>query len=267
MKSVIIEIESLLKNKIVLAAVFFALTFILFSSHTCKTNEHGNGGFSERTIQVTGSSEMNIVPDDIEFIVGINEYYNGVQSPKKDLAQLRKVEDEVRAKLTALGVKNEDIKTELFVNSYWYWYETKHTNLSKQLKFRVSDFSVINKFVEGLDIKGLEYMRMGELSHKKILEFRKQVKMDALKAAKEKASYLLESIGKKAGSVINITEVKENSNDGNWWGYYPPYYSNGSNMLSNSASYSNTSSGGGGNNEVRSIRLRYEVQSTFEIAD
>ena len=179
------------------------------------------------------------------------------------MAQLNKVEEEVREKLMALGVKKENIKTELNVNSYWYWYQTKHTNMSKQIKFCVSDFSVINKFVSELDIKGLEYMRIGELSHKKILEFRKQVKMDAVKAARDKASYLLESIGKKTGDVIQITELPERSNDG-WGYYYPQYYSN-SNMLSNSASAYSNGSGDSGNGEVRSIKLRYEVQSTFEI--
>ncbi|HEY1038143.1 MAG TPA: SIMPL domain-containing protein, partial [Bacteroidia bacterium] len=172
--------------------------------------------------------------------------------------------NEVKAKLEELGVKKETIKTELNVSSYWYWNDNRQTNLTKQLTFCVNDFSIINEFVNETDIKGLQYMRMGKLSHKKILDYRKQVKIDALKAAKEKASYLLESIGKKAGDIINITELPEKSNDG-WGYYYPQYYSN-SNMLSNSSSYGG-SQDGGANSEIRSIKLRYEVQSVFDIVE
>lgn len=263
MKTIYTELASLVKNKIVIAAGIFTLTFIVFSSHTCKTDERTKAELSERTIQVTGSSEMTIEPDDIEFIVGIYEDYSGSGSPKRSLAHIGKTEAQIREKLASLGVKKDDIKTELDVYSYWYWYENRNTSVSKQLKFKVSDFSVINKFVEELDVKGLQYMRLGDLSHEKILEYRKQVKKDALKAAKEKASYLLESIDKKAGDIISITEIQEKSNDGNWWGYYPSYGSN-SNMLSNSAS-SVSSGGSSANGEVRSIKLRYEVQTTFQI--
>lgn len=263
MENLITEFKSLCKNKIVIGACIFTLAFIVFSSHTCKTDENGKTEMSGRTIQVTGSSEMTIEPDDIEFIIGIYEDYSGSGSPKRSLAHVGKTETQIREKLAMLGVKKEDIKTELEVYSYWYWYENRNTNVSKQLKFKVSDFSVINKFVEELDVKGLQYMRLGDLSHKKILEYRKQVKKDALKAAKEKASYLLESIGKKPGEVINITEIQEKSNDGNWWGYYPSYGSN-SNILSNSTS-SVSSGGSSANSEVRSIKLRYEVETTFQI--
>jgi uncharacterized protein YggE len=63
-------------------------------------------------------------------------------------------------------------------------------------------------------------------------ELRKQIKQDALKAAREKAQYLLESIGKKAGDVITIKEVNGDHN----YGYYG-YYGSGSSAsnLSNSA--------------------------------
>ncbi len=262
MKNIILELNVLLRNKIVAGLGIFGLACIMCTSHTNRTNDSGDVK-DTKVIEVTGSSEMSVVPDEIEFVIGINEYYNGSLSPKKDIAQLNKVENEVKEKLIALGVKKESIKTELFVNSYWYWSDTRHTNMSKQLKFCVNDVSIINKFVSDIDIKGLEYMRMGELSHKKILEYRKQVKMDALKAAKEKAGYLLESIGKKTGEVIKITELPERSSDG-WGYYYPQYYSN-SNMISNASSYSSGSADAGGNSEVRTIKLRYEVQTTFQI--
>ncbi|MCD6066989.1 MAG: hypothetical protein K0S33_1815 [Bacteroidetes bacterium] len=261
MKNLFNELESLLKNKIVIGTGFIVLTLVVFSAYTSRT-QHPEVPFSERSIEVTGSSEMCIKPDDIEFVIGMREYYAEEFTSKsyleyKTKIKLDKIEQEVRSKLTALGVAKEDITTEC-VGGYWR-YEGRNIQMSKQLKFKVQDFSLIDKIVAELAVKGVEYMNVGELSSKKILEYRKTVKTDALKAAKEKAGYLLDGIGKKTGEVIAIRELGENNR------YYSSWYSNQSNMLSNSSSY--VASGGGANSEsdFRSIKLRYEIEATFEI--
>ena len=43
-------------------------------------------------------------------------------------------------------------------------------------------------------------------SHSKIQEYKKQLKIEAIKAAKEKAAYLLEAINEKIGLAIEISE-------------------------------------------------------------
>src|SRR3989344_564168 len=119
MKNLVTELGALMKNKIVIVAAVFALTFVVFSAHTGRTNEQTTGAVSDKSIQVTGSSEMTIEPDDIEFIIGIYEDYSGSASPKKSVAHIGKTESQIREKLASLGVKQEDIKSEVSVYSYW----------------------------------------------------------------------------------------------------------------------------------------------------
>src|SRR5688572_10038431 len=155
MKNFKTELNSLLRNKIVVAAGLVGLTCVVCTSHTLRTNDSGEKSI-EKSIQVTGSSEMTITPDEIEFVIGINENYESSLYKKtgdhKAMTNLNKVENEVKAKLEELGVKKETIKTELNVNSYWYWNENRQVYLTKQITFCVSDFSIINKFVNETDI-------------------------------------------------------------------------------------------------------------------
>ena len=99
-------------------------------------------------------------------------------------------------------------------------------------------------------------MRIGELKHNKIDEFRKQVKTEALKAATDKAEYLLSSLGKEVGDIISIREI---ANDNSWRNNW---------LRSPSSVYSNTTISSGQSNEgasPRTIQLRYEIETTFEI--
>lgn len=54
-------------------------------------------------------------------------------------------------------------------------------------------------------------MRIGELENKDILAYHQKGKIEALKAAQQKVTYLVEALGKKLGDVIRIVE-EGNSN-------------------------------------------------------
>ena len=56
-------------------------------------------------------------------------------------------------------------------------------------------------------------MYIGELKNKEMQTYRKRGKIKALRAAKEKAAYLTESLGKQLGDVIRIVEPQESIND------------------------------------------------------
>ena len=49
-------------------------------------------------------------------------------------------------------------------------------------------------------------MRVGELENKDMLVYHRKGKIEALMAARRKAEYLVEAVGKKLGDVIRIVE-------------------------------------------------------------
>lgn len=112
----------------------------------------------------------------------------------------------------------------------------------------MSDFKQIDELVRLIDTKGINTMRIGELENKDMLVYQQKGKTDALKAAKEKATYLVEALGKKLGDVIRIVE-------------------NGSSdplsLLQSNVRTSDAASFDG----FRTIKKKYSVLVRFEIVD
>ncbi len=208
-----------------------------------------------RFIEVTGSAEMLIEPDEFIFIVGIEEYWKeefvGKRDPKnyKNKVRISEIESQLVKDLNALGIKSENIKaTE--VGNYWRRRGEKFL-ISKKIEISLTDFNLINKIIAKLDSKGIDYMQIGKLKNKNIVKYRKEVKKRALLAAKEKAEYLLATIDKKIGDVISITELNSDN-----------YYWRPANA------YSNASLSSGEAPEVdniKKIKLRFEIKAKFEI--
>ena len=91
-------------------------------------------------------------------------------------------------------------------------------------------------------------MRIGELENKDIRTYHQKGKIEALKAAQKKATYLVEALGKKLGDVIRIVE-KDSENA------FPFAQSNV--LSSDAASF----------DSFRTIKKNYSMLVRFEIID
>lgn len=151
-------------------------------------------------IEVTGVAEMEVEPDEVTFSIGIKA------DNKNDLADNEKKMFDI---LKNAGVKNEDIK---FKSSYQNIY-AKNGKFSKNYVFKANAKSNLSKIFEDLNQKWVSSLSISEVKNTKIADFRKAVKINALKAAKEKADYLLESMGKKVGTVLEIVEIEDYTSD------------------------------------------------------
>lgn len=208
-----------------------------------------------RFIEVTGSAELEIEPDEIRFIIGIKEYWKEEFDKKKEFKDYKtkvpisEIEKNLLADLAQIGIKKDNLIVRE-VGNYWR-YMGKEFLISKQIELILYDFKKVNEITKVIDAKGIDYMRIGKLKNKEITEFRKQVKIKALKAAKDKAEYLLLSIDKEIGDIISITEM---NNENNFW--------RTQSMLSNTIMASSDNSG---IENIRKIKLKYEIKAKFEI--
>ena len=85
-------------------------------------------------------------------------------------------------------------------------------------------------------------------------DYRKEVKIKALQAAKAKAQYLCESIGEKVGQALLIKEIEDG-------GYRPPMMER--TMMSNMAMDAAPTANEG--LDFQKIKIRYEMQAQFAI--
>lgn len=213
----------------------------------------------ERSITVTGSSDMEVVPNEFNLVISIQEFYE-----KGKKVKLQTIQENLSADLDSLGVKQEDISIDEFgaYDRYW-WYYYNHEDLlrSMQVTVKLHDIQAVGKFMTTIHTKGIYNISMGKMSHSDIRKFRLQVKSDALKAAKEKAEYLLDGMGKKLGEVITIEEVAGTPENVYLYGWYGRYdYSNTETLMNGSGDDSQQP-----NWQSNTLTLHYEVKAEFEI--
>ena len=198
---------------------------------------------NSRYIEVTGSSETEIIPDEIHFMITIKEYW------QEEFEKKSKPEDNLMSALKQAGIAPSDIQTKE-VGDYWR-ERGKDFLISKTFDIKLQNPDQINRIIQTVNTKGIQSMNIGELKNKDLQEYRKQGKIEALKAARQKADYLVAAMGQKLGNVLRIVEPEERS-----FSYFQPQ-----SAMSNVAIPSYDSNP----ENFRTIKLRYQMTARFEI--
>lgn len=207
---------------------------------------------NERYIEVTGTSEMEIVPDKIHYLIEIREYFkeefDGKSKPEeyRTKVPLSEIEQGLRGVLAEAGIPKNAIRTQE-IGDYWR-QQGQDFLVSKKFDITLTDFNQINEIVKRIDTKGIHTMRIGELENNDMLAYHQKGKVEALKAARRKATYLVEALGKRLGEVIRIVEKDS--------GYASPFAQSNV-MSSDAASFDN----------FRTIKKNYSMLVRFEIID
>ena len=198
----------------------------------------------KNAIEVTGIAEMEVEPDEIIFSIGIKA------DNKNELADHEKKLFEI---LKSNNVKIEDIDFKsMYQNTY-----SKLKIFTKSYQFKASVKTDISKMFEDLNQKWVTNLHIAEIKNTQIADFKKTVKINALKAAKAKADYLLESIGKKTGNPLEIIEIEDYTSDM----IVPAAYARQkiSNLQLESAA-SDVSF-----DHIENIKLKYSIKTRYEI--
>ena len=179
---------------------------------TCGTLAAQDAPYDEqfRYIEVTGTSEVEIIPDEIHFVIGIKEYFeeefDGKSKPEdyRTKVRIETIESQMRKALHSIGITDSDIRTQ-DVGDYWRERGLDFL-IGKNLDITLHDFTMIDKIISVIDTKGVSSMRIGEMTHKDILKYQEQGKKDAVLAARRKAEYMAGALGEQLGSVLSIKE-------------------------------------------------------------
>lgn len=210
---------------------------------------------NSRYIEVTGSSETEIIPDEIHFMITIKEYWQEEFEKKskpedyQTKVPVNEIEHNLMNALKQAGIDPSDIQTKE-VGDYWR-ERGKDFLISKTFDIKLQNPDQINRIIQTVNTKGIQSMNIGELKNKDLQEYRKQGKIEALKAARQKADYLVAAMGQKLGNVLRIVEPEERS-----FSYFQPQ-----SAMSNVTMPSYDSNP----ENFRTIKLRYQMTARFEI--
>lgn len=180
-----------------LLTIAFLLTTILTfgQTNTLKTEE-------QPYIEVTGTAEKEVIPDELYIGIIIRErYVNKVKvTIEEQEEKLKAVVKSLGIDLTNLYLSNANAD---YVKIRW---QKKDVLTKKDYTLKVSNATTVGQVFQELEKLEIIDAFILRVNHSKMDSLRKEVKILAIKAAKDKADYLLTAIGEQTGKPLIIKE-------------------------------------------------------------
>lgn len=208
-----------------------------------------------KTIQVNGSAEMEIIPDQVYVHVLLKEYEKKGQGK----VNIEKIRDHFLKQYKAIGMHDSLISIVSYDGNQgdWMWKKKKrkeelYASVTYRIKF--SGSKQMDELVNRMDDDATQSFQVVGTSHSKLQQFRKELKIDAVKSAKEKAMYLAQAIGENIGEAVTIDEPHE---------FYQPYAGVSNKMRD--AAMSVEAAEALPDVDFMKIRLKYDVRAVFSL--
>ncbi|MFT3844698.1 MAG: SIMPL domain-containing protein [Lacibacter sp.] len=233
----------------------------LFSAYISFAQQVQNNPFP-KTITVTGSSEMEIIPDEIFVQVDLREY----KKRGGDKVDLETIKTDFLNNCKATGLPDSAISIASYegINSINWWRKKRNeadlfATISYQVKF--SSSAKMDDLIVRLDDEATSNFRIVRTWHSKMTEYRKQLKISAVKAAKEKGIYLTEAVGEKLGPAIKIDEPAED------YQYQTSSQYKTSNVVArkDAIGYGDVDGNGSEGLNFKKLRLRFQVTIIYAL--
>jgi uncharacterized protein len=210
-----------------------------------------------KTISVSGSADMEIVPDEIYAVITLKEY----EKRGTGKIDLEKIKTEFLNNCKNIGLPDSSVTIASYGGTNYEWWRKKKNkdelmaSIAYQVKFSTS--KKMDELVEKLDDDATQSFQVTRVSHSKIKEYRKELKILAIKAAKEKGGYLASAINEGLGEAVTIIEPEEYLT--------PEYRENNISQLSNTAFLQDAENSSVMGTNFKMIKLRYEVKVVFAL--
>lgn len=186
----------------------FKKNLVLFLTILACSFLYGQNGqknyIDENYIEVVGSSEIELIPDEIYLSISIREKdYKG--------SSAEELEKKMISKLESLGI---DIEKNLSINDLMsnfksYWLKKKEVKSQKEYRLIVNTAELAGKVIEELEKINISNINIAEVDHSEIEKHKIETKVKAVKAAKFKATQIANALDQQIGRAIHIIEIEE----------------------------------------------------------
>ena len=198
-------------------------------------------------IQVNGRAEREIAPDEFYLQIVINERYSkgkvSVESQQRDMI----------AALKRLGVNVEKQLKVANLSSEFFKKNTSVATAKYQLQLGSS--AEVGKVWQALDGLGISNVSILKVSHSQLERYKSEVRVEAMRNAKQNAATLAEAIGQTIGKCFY---VYDSNND-----VMPVFYNNMAVMRSAKAFDAAEAAAKEEPLDFKTIKLQYSVQAKF----
>jgi uncharacterized protein YggE len=233
----------------------FAIALVAITTFT-SLNANAQHVDLRKKITVSGTAETEVTPDIIYINISLKEYLKDGNARKK--VDITTLETQLYNAVQKANIAKENL-TINNLNSWSYQTEKKKNPdflASKQYRLKVSDLNKYNAILEAIDPKGILSTNVDGYDYSKIDVLKRELKIKALLAAKEKATFMVEALGDKLGSVLDIQDLGDNMG-----GMVPQYR----NYAMKSMAMDAVSAESAPEIDFKKIKLSFTVNTVFEI--
>ncbi len=215
----------------------------------------------DRIISLTGTAEMEIVPDEIYVRVTLREFTK--DKKKYSIEELEKTFlnfIETAAATPRANVKMDNTDAQIIAMKR----KEKDAVIDKTYEVKFKNNTQVVLLFSAADSLNLSYVNITRYSHSKIEEYKREVRIAAVKNGKEKATYLLAALDQKPGKILSVTEKSPYVRIDDGIDDYRTFRGNTANTYYSeqlSGSYQSPPSTA----LVKTIKLTFEVEMMFEI--
>lgn len=226
--------------------IIFLLVALWGGVQGMQAQENTKGFIDKPYIEVIGTAEQEIVPDEIYLKIVLQE---------KDSKGKSTVESQEKVMMTALQQAEIEVEKQLRIQDAvsdlkTYWLKGNTVVARREYVLLLPDAGKLGKVFRELERLEISNVSVQKVSHSRLKEFRLQVKVAAIQAARQKAERLAGAIQQRIGHAIYIQEMEWEPR---------PYFSNVAVRTVENAA------GEEGNVEFEKIRLQASVRVCFEL--
>lgn len=204
-------------------------------------------------IEVSGKAEKEIIPDEIYVRILLQE-----KNESREKITIEQQEEKLRTAVSNAGIELKNLSvSDVNADYLKVRWKTKDVMTRKAYRLKTSTSQELRKLFTELDKIDVKDAGIDEVSHSKIDSLTRTVRIMAIKAAKDKATYLLAAINEKVGSCLVVREENPtfyikaaNIGNNNYGGYHARY-----------SSFESTPEEVG----FKKIKIEYSIYCKFEI--
>lgn len=205
------------KSRIPLIVLSLTLLLSLFANRSNIVSTPalaaGNDCDSSRSIQVSGSATVKVIPDLVTIQLGVT---SNATTPQGVYDQNTAAMKKTVAAIRALGVAEKDISTDYYIIHPVYQdyndLDIKGYRINNTIIVNLKDVSKVSQVLTAALSAGANEVVDVQFKTSQLRQYRDQAREMAMKAAQEKARDLASTTNAQAGCVLNIDE--------NSWSYY-----------------------------------------------
>ena len=198
-------------------------------------------------IQVNGRAEKEITPDEFYLQIVINE---------RDSKGKISVESQQRDMIAALKRLGVNVEKQLKVANLSSEFFKKNTSVATaKYQLQLGSSAEVGKVWQALDGLGISNVSILKVSHSQLERYKSEVRVEAMRNAKQNAATLAEAIGQTIGKCFY---VYDSNND-----VMPVFYNNMAVMRSAKAFDAAEAAAEEEPLDFKTIKLQYSVQAKF----